>query len=74
MVARNWQKNDNDLAEHLCYNPNMRNWDFGRSPSFLVYTTTDDGIYDLLAYYLAYYLALHTQIQLVLNWNIPIFK
>jgi len=42
IVAQNWQKNDNDLAEHLCYNPNMKNWDFGRSPSFLVYTTTDD--------------------------------
>ena len=36
MVAQNWQKNDNDLAEHLCYNPNMRNWDFRRSPSFLI--------------------------------------
>lgn len=42
MVARNWQKNDNDLAEHLCYNPNVKNWDFGRSPSFLVCTTSDD--------------------------------
>ena len=37
MVARNWQSNDNDLAEHLCYNPNVKNWDFGRSPSFPVY-------------------------------------
>ena len=24
MEAQNWQKNDKDLAEHLCYNPNMK--------------------------------------------------
>ena len=43
IVAQNWQKNDNDLAEHLCYNPNMRNWDFARSPSFneRVYTVEE---------------------------------
>lgn len=24
MVAQNWQRNDNDLAERLCYNPNVK--------------------------------------------------
>lgn len=41
-AIRIWQKNDNDLSEHLCYIPDMTNWDFVRSPSFLVYITTCD--------------------------------
>ena len=36
-VAQIWQKNDNDLAETLCYNSIVRNWDFERSPSFLLF-------------------------------------
>ena len=76
MEAQNWQKNDNDLAEHLCYNPNMKDWDFVLKPQFLFLYVQPlmTGIYLHLACYLAYYLALYTQIQLVLNSNIPVFK